>query len=176
GAAQDRRMWLEVVAYDERDNVVFESGRVTDREPVEKPSSDPKYDPQLALFRDWIYDAEGSPTHDFWEAAPSDAHPAGYEALTLPFAVDPAIPHWLNARFLVARYTEVARMTVRFRFRAIGLDVLTDLVGSGDLDPHVIDQLPTFTMHGAAVEWRPDEPALRSLLPDELPCSVEEER
>jgi hypothetical protein len=61
-------------------------------------------------------------------------------------------------------------MTVRLRLRPIGLDVLQDLVDSGDLDASVIDRVPTFTLHGAAVEWRPDEPTPRSLLPDDLTC------
>jgi hypothetical protein len=170
GAAQDRRLWIEVVAYDARDEVVFESGRIADGEAVEKAPADPDYDPQLALYRDWIYDADGNETHDFWKAAPSSAHPDGYEALTLPFAIDPAVPHAVSARYAIVRHRAIARMTVRLRMQPIGLDVLEDLVRSGDLDPSVIALMPTFTLHGAAVEWRPDEPTLRSLLPDDLTC------
>jgi hypothetical protein len=170
GAAQDRRMWIEVVAYDAAENVVFESGLIAEGEPVDKAPSDPGYDPQLALYRDWIYDAEGQPTHDFWEAAPSSAHPDGYEALTLPFTIDPALPHTLSARYSIGRYREIKRMTVRLRMQPIGFDVLDDLVQSGDLDPSVIDLMPIFTLHGAAVEWRPEEPTPRSLLPDDLTC------
>jgi Cytochrome c554 and c-prime len=170
GAAQDRRMWIEVVAYDPEENVVFESGVIGDREPEDKMPADPDYDPQLALYRDWIYDADGEPTHRFWEAAPSSAHPDGRESLTLPFTIDPAVPHTLSARYTIARHREIARMTVRLRMRPIGIDVLRDLVRSGDLDEGVIDRVPTFTLHGAAVEWRPDEPMPRSLLPDDLTC------
>lgn len=170
GAAQDRRMWLEVVAYDARDNVVFESGRFGDGESVDIAPFDPRYDPQLALYRDWFYDAEGNATHDFWKAAPSSAHPDGYEALTLPFTINPSVPHTLGARYTIARHKEIARMTVRLRMQPIGRDVLIDLVRSGELDPSVVDSMPTFTLHGASVEWRPNEPAPRSLLPDDLTC------
>ena len=170
GAAQDRRMWIEVVAYDAQDNVVFESGRIADGEALEKAPSDPHFDPQLALYRDWIYDADGKPTHNFWEAASSSAHPDGYEALTLPYTIEPAIAHTLSARYTIARHREIARMTVRLRMQPIGLDVLEDLVRSGDLDQSVIEQMPTFTLEGAAVEWRPNEPTPRSLLPEELSC------
>jgi hypothetical protein len=170
GAAQDRRMWLEVVAYDASDSVIFQSGKVGDGEPVEKEPTAPGYDPQLALYRDWIYNAAGEPTHNFWEAAPSAAHPDGYEALSLPFTVDPGIPHTLNARYTIARYREIARMTVRVLIRPIGLDVLQDLVDTADLDPSVRDAMPTIPLHGAAVEWRPDERTPRSLLPKELSC------
>jgi len=170
GAAQDRRMWIEVVAYDADDDVVFESGVIADGELEERAPSDPDYDPQLALYRDWIYDADGALTHSFWKAAPSSAHPDGYESLTLPATIDPSAPHTLSARYAIARHREIARMTVRLRMRPIGLDVLEDLVRSGDLDASVIDLVPTFTLHGAAVEWRPDEPTPRSLLPDDLSC------
>jgi hypothetical protein len=170
GAAQDRRLWVEVVAYDSDENVVFESGVIGDGELEEKPPGDPGYDPQLALYRDWIYDADGQPTHDFWKAAPSSDHPEGYESLTLPFAIDPAVPHTLSARYTIARHREIARMTVRLRMRPIGIDVLEELVRSRDLDAIAIERMPTFTLHGASVEWRPGEPSLRSLLPDDLTC------
>jgi hypothetical protein len=170
GAAQDRRMWIEVVAYDAAENVVFQSGRIADAELVEKAPSDPDYDPQLVLYRDWIYDAAGDPTHNFWEAASSSAHPDGYETLTFPYAINPSVPHTISARYTIARYREIVRMTVRLKIQPIGLDVLADLVRSSDLDQSVIERMPTFTLHGAAVEWRPDEPTPRSLLPDDLTC------
>jgi hypothetical protein len=99
-----------------------------------------------------MYRADGQPTHNFWEVAPSAQHPSGYEALTLPFAIEPNIPHSLSARFVVARFREIQRMTVRMRMRPIGVDVLQDLVDTGDLDPSVVASMPTFTMHGAALE------------------------
>lgn len=61
-------------------------------------------------------------------------------------------------------------MTLRLRIRPLGLDVLRELIDSGDLEPSVSDRVPTFTMYGAAVEWRPDQPTPRSLLPDDLAC------
>jgi hypothetical protein len=61
-------------------------------------------------------------------------------------------------------------MTVRMRIRPIGIDVLESLVASGDLDQDVITHMPTFTLHGAAIEWRPDEPSPRSLWPRDLAC------
>ena len=164
-------MWIEIVAYDASDDVVFESGRIGDGELEEKPVTDAGYDPQLSLFRDWIYGADGAPTRDFWRAAPSVAYPDGYTALTLPFTVDPAVPHTVSARYAIARYREIARMTVRLRMRPIGVDVLNDLVDSGDLDSSTLASMPTFTLYGAAVEWRRDEAALRSLIPDDLPCA-----
>ena len=170
GAAQDRRMWIEVVAYDSQERVIFESGHIAEGELIERAPGDAKYDPQLALYRDWMYDANGELTHNFWEAAPSTAYPTGYESLTLPYTIDPGVPHTLSARFAIARYREIARMTIRMRLQPIGMDVLQDLVATGDLDASVIERMPTFTMHGASVEWRPDQEMPRSLLPKDLSC------
>lgn len=170
GAAQDRRMWIEVIAYDSQEHVIFESGQIAEGEPIERMPGDSKYDPQLALYRDWMYDAQGDLTHNFWEAAPSLSYPDGYESLSLPYTIDPNVPHTLSARFAIARYREIARMTIRMRLQPIGIDVLQDLVDSGDLDSSMLERMPTFIMHGASVEWRPDEAMPRSLLPKDLGC------
>ena len=86
GAAQDRRMWLEFMAYDASGSAAREvsSGNIADGEIEEKPEGDPKHDPHLLMFRDRIYDAQGKPVHMFWEAAKSSAHPDGYESNVLP--------------------------------------------------------------------------------------------
>lgn len=173
GAAQDRRMWVEIIAYDANDAVVFESGTIADGELEQKEPDDRGFDPQLTLYRDWTFRADGAPTHNFWEVAPSAMHPRGYEALTLPFATDPKLPHTLSARFSIARHREVARATIRLRLRPIGVDVLTDLVQSGDLHPAIPARMPTFTLHGAAVDWRPNEPTPRSLRPADFNCSTD---
>ena len=46
-------------------------------------------------------------------------------------------------------------MTARLRMRPIGMDVLQDLVDSGDLDPAIVAQMPTLTF-GAQIEWTPE--------------------
>ena len=81
-----------------------------------------------------------------------------------------AVPHALSARYTIPRFRDISRMTVRLRMRAVGLDVLQDLVDSGDLLPEVLAAMPTFTLHGAAVEWTPGASALRSLSPSDLNC------
>lgn len=87
----------------------------------------------------------------------------------LPFTIDPGLAHALSARFMIARYRDIARMTIRLRLQPIGIDVLQDLVASGDLDASIVKQMPTFTMQGAAVEWRPGDTSLRSLLATDGP-------
>jgi hypothetical protein len=171
GAAQDRRLWIEFVAYAGDGAVLFESGTISDGELEEKPEGDPNHDRQLALFRDFLYGADGAPVHQFWQAAPSAAFPEGHRSLVLPAAAVRGTAHSITAKYQLAPTAQVARVTVRLRMRPVGIDVLSDLVASRDLSSEVLATMPTFTLQGAAVEWTPDAPErLRSLWPAELEC------
>jgi hypothetical protein len=169
GAAHDRRMWLEVKAYDADDQQLFTSGAIGDGEREEKAAGEPGYDRQLALFRDWLYDAQGQYVKMMWQAATSTSYPRGFAPLTLPPAVLPNVAHTLDARYQLLDAARVERVRIRLRMRAVGVDVLEDLVASGDLAPAVIAEQPTFTLFGAAVEWRPDG-SLRMLEDEAVPC------
>lgn len=170
GASLDRRLWLEVIAYDAAGEVVFESGRIEDGEIEQRPAGSPGFDPQLALFRDWIYDAEGREVHMFWEAASSADYPDGYASLTLPAPLTPLTPHTLEARYQIPGFARVERIRLQLRMRAVGIDVLQDLVASGDLDEAVIDEVQTFTVHGAAVEYDAKTGLSEPLWPEGLKC------
>jgi hypothetical protein len=157
GSAQDRRMWLEFMAYDENGALLDQvsSGNIADGEIEDKPAGDPKYDPHLVMFRDHIYDAQGKRVHMFWQAAKSAAHPDGYESNVLPVATTT----YVDGRHSVLKQYRAsgpdglpARVTARLRMRPIGLDVLQDLVDSGDLDPTIAARMPTFSF-GAQIEW-----------------------
>jgi len=37
--------------------------------------------------------------------------------------------------------------------RPIGLEMFDELIESGDLDPSVLDGVPTFTLEGTKLEW-----------------------
>lgn len=157
GAAQDRRMWIEFLAYDESGALLEQvsSGNIADGEREEQPEGEPGHDPQLGMFRDRIYDAGGKPVHMFWQASPSPAHPAGYESSTLPVATTT----YVEGRHAVVKQFRAsgpgglpARVSARLRMRPIGIDVLEDLVASGDLDPAVLARMPTFDF-AAKIEW-----------------------
>jgi hypothetical protein len=157
GAAQDRRLWVEFIAYDAEDNVMFSSGVVADDEIVDKPESHPDYDPHLVLYRDRIYNEDGEEVHMFWEAAPSEQYPDGYVSDNLPSSIPGVVGgHTRKAEYRVPGGLP-ARATVRLRMRPMGLDVLADLVDSGDLDASVMQRMPTFTLDGTVAEWRYDE-------------------
>jgi hypothetical protein len=158
GAAQDRRMWLEFLAYDESGALLEQvsSGNIADGQLEEVPEGDPAHDPHLLMFRDRIYNAQGKPVHMFWEAEKSKAHPDGYESQVLPVATTTYVA---GKNAVVKQYRArgpngelPARVTARLRMRPIGIDVLQDLVKSGDLDPAVIAKMPTLTF-GAQIEW-----------------------
>jgi hypothetical protein len=160
GAAQDRRMWVEFIAYDAADNVIFESGNIADDELEEKPEGDPDHDPHFWQFRDRIYDEDGNEVHMFWEAASHDDEgnrvlPAATPASFLPGQ------HSLPSFYPLPQVP--ARVTIRVRMRPIGLDVLDSLVDSGHLDASVRDAMPTFTAYSAEAEW-PDPNNPRNIL------------
>jgi hypothetical protein len=181
GAAQDRRMWLELTAYDANGDVSFQTGTIADDELEEKPTDDPKHDPHLWMFRDRIFDKDGNPTHMFWQAAPSTQFPKGYKdpADTLPVRIDIATPHFVSKTFQLPLISQdphgTARVVAHLRMRPMGLDVLQDLVDSGDLDPAVMAQMPTFTLYGTDVEWKLEDGFTHTVLgpkppPDSLQC------
>jgi len=171
GSSQDRRMWLEFLAYD-ADGKLLEkvsSGNIADGEVEERPKGDPKHDPHLLMFRDRIYDADGKPVHMFWEAAKSKAYPDGYESNVLPVATTTYIE---GKRAVVKQYRASgpdgrlpARVTARLRIRPIGMDVLHDLVESGDLDPAIVAEMPTLSF-GAQLEWTPARGLMKPISAD----------
>lgn len=157
GASQDRRMWLEFLAYDKDGKLLdASSGNIADDEPEDTHERE---DPQLLMFRDHIFDAQGKEVHMFWEAAPSAQHPEGFEASALPVASTTYI-EGKHAVFKQYRASgpdgkPPARVTARLRMRAIGFDVLNDLVASGDLDPAIAKRMPTLNF-GATIAWTPE--------------------
>lgn len=144
GANQDRRAWVEVLGY-RAGQVVFSSGVVKDKEPVEKIQ-----DPNLWLLRDKIFDAAGNETHMFWQTA-------RVEAAQLPAAVtndplDPAFYHQVKRAYALP-VPPPDRVTMRVRMRPMDFALLDDLVASGDLAPEIRDRVPTFDLGSTLKEW-----------------------
>jgi hypothetical protein len=161
GATQDRRAWIELVAY-KGDRVIYHSGtddlgkplaldaRIVDRGPA---------DPDLWLLRDCMFDASGNEVHMFWQAASSDP-----DALPAALTLDPTDPN-VNRAHIVRSYPLVTstpstipgvpdRVTLRVLLRPIGLDVM-DLLAAPDpeapsapldLDPAIVARMPTFSV------------------------------
>jgi hypothetical protein len=143
GAAQDRRAWAEVVAYG-ANGETYSSGVVPDGTPVTSI-----HDPDLWLMRDCMFNAQKQRVDNFWEAAET----GGYELPVLLttnkadlryFAnhVIQAFPGGATAPTILP--FRPVRVTLRIRVQPIGLDVLQDLVSTGDLDPSIVAKMPTF--------------------------------
>jgi hypothetical protein len=168
GTAQDRRLWLEFVAYDASDKVLFQSGVIADGEHEQYPAGDPKHDAQLCMFRDHFEDEAGKDVHMFWEAKRRSES----TSKLLPVALDNLSNHVANCEYRIPGRVQPARVELRMRMRPVGFDVLDDLVASGDLDPAVLREMPTFTLHSTHVEWRKEDGArLRRPTPKPMPIS-----
>ncbi|HSY25710.1 MAG TPA: multiheme c-type cytochrome [Polyangiaceae bacterium] len=158
GAVQDRRAWVEVVAY-QAGNIVYQSGVVPDGQ---SPTGVPN-DPDFWLLRDCMFGAQGQQVNMFWQAASTEGNEL--PALATFNALDPSFyATHIEQRFPrsgnpVPTYPD--RVTMRLRLQPIGIDVLQDLVASGDLDAAVIAEMPTFgvSLTGpsgpAMLEWTP---------------------
>jgi hypothetical protein len=157
GAAQDRRMWVEVIGYDAEGDVIFESGSIADDEVETEAQNDPDGNRRVWMFRDRLIGADGEEVHMFWEAA-------DYESNTLQARSEPAVPHTVERLYRLP--VMPARLTVRTRMRPMGLDVLGDLVDSGHLDEAIVARMPTFTMYGASGEWTPEDEFQRADPPE----------
>jgi hypothetical protein len=136
GASHDRRLWLDVrVLFDDR--LVYSSG-------AGDVDGDAALlnDPELALFRDDVRKADGSPAHMFWDVASLDSHTIpgvvtrvvgapGYGQTHAVRSYPRAPSQWIDA----AHDPERLRVELRIWLRPVGLDVLDDLVASGHLSP-----------------------------------------
>jgi nitrate/TMAO reductase-like tetraheme cytochrome c subunit len=144
GAAQDRRLWLELIAYDENLKELYRVGQIGDQE-IEEPAGSV----HPCMLREYMLDDAGNETHDFWEAASLD--PKSRQMLVAPKGIDPTkINHatecaGIRPPLAFANITP-AFIDMRLRVRPMGIDVLQDLVSTGHLTPDIPAKMPTFTV------------------------------
>ena len=160
GAAQDRRMWLELIAYDAAGEVIFESGTIEDDESEVEAENDPDENRRAWMFRDRLVGADGEEVHMFWEAV-------DFQSETLPFRTSLSPDHVRERTYRLP--AEPARITTRMRMRPMGFDVLQSLVDSGHLEEDVIAEMPTLPMYGGYGEWTPTGLFRRDRLPIDCP-------
>ena len=162
GATQDRRAWVEVIAY-AKSQIVYQSGAVPDGTSVTALA-----DPDLWLIRDCMFDAHGKQASMFWNAASIESNLLPGPTTTVP--TDPAFylshvvrtfPRSTSTPASIATFPD--RVTLRVRLVPVGLDVLDDLIQSGDLDPAVKQKMPTFTLKGTQIEWTAASATLKYL-------------
>jgi hypothetical protein len=146
GATQDRRAWVELVAFD-GDDRVLESGVVPDDVPIVDLD-----DPNLWLIRDRMLDAQGQEVHMFWEARSVEGELLEMAEELTPFG---DASTWRMRTYHVDSAV-VDRVTSRVRIRPVGLDVMDALVDAGVLDPVFRDRIGTYDMPSSVLEWTPE--------------------
>ncbi len=144
GAAQDRRAWVELVAY-RGGAIVFSSGAVPDKKAVSSSA-----DPNLWLLRDKIFGTDGAEVHMFWQAARFESNGLTPAVTNVP--TDPAFFHSVTKTYPLP-LPAPDRVTMRTRIRAIDFDLLDDLVATKDLDPALLDKIQTLELATTAREW-----------------------
>ena len=149
GAAHDRRVWVEVVAYQD-ENVIFSSGLVGEDEALNSIQ-----DTQLWRFGDQIYDDDGHEVHMFWDARTVESN-----LLPAPTTPLPGTPHYINTHKLHTYRIDGElpdKATVAVKFRALGIDILQDLIDSGDLDPVHLSSFETMTLASTQIQWNKNQ-------------------
>ena len=145
GASHDRRAWAEVIAQTGGVDI-FTTGVVPEGTAV---STHAETDPDLWQIRDFAYDDSGKIAHMFWDVA-------RVESQTLPTATtndpsDPAFYHAVTRAWNVDQVPD--RIEAVVHIRPVGLDILDDLIDSGDLDPAIRARMPTFTLTTTRLVW-----------------------
>jgi hypothetical protein len=152
GAGQDRRAWAEVIA-SKNGQAFYESGVV----PAGTPVTAVQNDPDLWLLRDCMFDATGKQVDMFWQAASTEGN-----ELPAPVTFNPTDPNYYKThivqtypRRLGGVLTQMPdQVTLRIRIQPVGLDVLDDLVTTGDLDAGIAAAMPTFDVT-PLITWTP---------------------
>jgi hypothetical protein len=148
GATQDRRAWVELVAY-QGGNVIYSTGKVADDQAVGVVP-----DPDLWLMRDKILDGGGKETHNFWDAATDVPADAQLAPSVTNNTNDPRYYHSVTRSFKVLG-KRPDKVTLRVRIRPIGLEVIDDLVATKDLDAGYRTKIGVLDLGGTVVQWDP---------------------
>ena len=146
GAAQDRRAWVELVATLGGEELLA-TGKVGADQAVRETLDN---DANAWVLGDRIFDDAGREVHMFW-----DAREVTRSSLPAPTAVSPFDADYIETH--IRRTWQLAqrpdRVEVRVWLRAMGKEVLDDLVASGDLSPEVWQNVRTWELGGAHKVW-----------------------
>jgi hypothetical protein len=143
GVTHARRAWVELVA-DEGGATTFQSGAYGADDHV------PLDDGSVWALGSRFLGADGVEVGRVWEAA-------GIERFDLPAAVtrDPADPAYYHAVTRTYRVPGVPdRVNLAVHLQAMSVDIIDDLIGTGDLDPEIRDELVMLELGSTVREWR----------------------
>ncbi|MHB8419461.1 MAG: multiheme c-type cytochrome [Myxococcales bacterium] len=148
GASQDRRVWVDIEAADSDGGVFYRSGAV---DAGDDPTQDA--DPDFWMLRDCMSSADGGPVDMFWQAFATEGNAlpvlATFNASDPRFYQNHVLQTYPRAGVLAQT---PARVTAQMYVLPIGLDVLNDLVASGDLDPSLVTKMQRLPV-GPPIVW-----------------------
>jgi hypothetical protein len=153
GAAHDRRVWVEMHAYDATDVELFATGVVADGEDPDRS------DPQLWEIKEEVSDGSGQPALFFWEIRSTDKTGLLRPTITL----DPNSPDYDHSTWKyytnLPFYSQIRRVTMAVHVRPLPFEIIDSLETSGHLSAAQAAQirgaLPTITPLGSNLEWLP---------------------
>jgi hypothetical protein len=151
GASQDRRAWLEVIAYDGSNNVVFSSGVVP---AGMDPDSFAAMDPSMFTMWDRMFKADNTPAEFMWDADHEDTTHRLKESVT--FDPNSALFDHSSTQVytgLGAMIPSFDHITARVQIQPYPLALLADLVSSGDLDASLVASVTPLQIQGAMPTW-----------------------
>jgi hypothetical protein len=144
GAVHDRRAWVEVIAKT-AGSVVYQSGVVADGTSIETITNDPN----LWVLKEQLFDASSKGVLMMWQAVTTQS-----DLLSVAVTSDPNDPRYYHSTTKTYPVPPSADdITVRVRMIPVVLEVVDDLIASGDLDPQYRTQLPVFTLAGTQLHW-----------------------
>jgi hypothetical protein len=157
GSAQDRRLWVELIA-EAAGEVIYSSGKVPVGTPVATST-----DPDLWLIRDCLADESGRKTHMFWEATE-------YASNLLPAQAtfDRSDPAFYKSHVFAAYPGDGSvlpmpdRVELNVYLEPFGLEIFDELVATGDLTDVAGTSLEALRdglaarRIGASLVWTPD--------------------
>lgn len=147
GAAQDRRMWAQVIATQGTDTILS-TGVIADGDSVDAAAAS---DPQLWQVRDFAVDENGDPAEFFWQVRDVDSELLS--ASVTNDMSDPRFNHSLTRAFSLGSVGMPDRIEAQVQIRPIGLEVIDALIDAGKLDPAIRDQIPTLLVTGTRLVW-----------------------
>ncbi len=148
GAAHNRRAWVEIVA-SSNGETLWSSGVYADDEPIGAFG-----EADLVRLGDALLDESGDKVHFPWEGVSYVS-----DLLVAPTALSPLEPGWTDTHRVESfriEGLEPDTVTVRVLIRPVGLDVLSDLVASGDLDSEILEEMSTLELAGSVKTWSLD--------------------
>jgi len=160
GAAQDRRVWIEVIVYNAANAILFSSGVVGDNqdpEDINDPvvnceSSNTPANKLCSGLWDRMTKTDGTRADFFWEVANETSYLL--KPATTTVSSDPAFDHSTTATWDVSGiYVDIDHITARVRTRPFPYRTLDALVASGDLDASYAQSLTSLTGDGAMKTW-----------------------